>query len=217
MTKFYVLVEGHGEEYAAQKLRTRVSQDVQCFTPWSTPLRWQNIHLWETAKGGVRKGADFIRTKQDVAGLLILRDEDDACPKKLAPEMAARLRQMALPFPTAYVLLHPEFEVLFLPCLDRMVGAFPDGRQGLNPDTVWDGASWESRRGIKEWLSKHFPDGRSYKPTMDQLTMTRKVDLPTLRTADVPCFGSLERAVQYLCSNIDRPGTVYPDTLPNGS
>jgi len=45
--------------------------------------------------------------------------------------------------------------------------------------------------------------------------MTRKVDLPTLRAADVPCFGSLERGVQYLCSNIDRPGTVYPDIIPN--
>ena len=108
MSKFYVLVEGHGEVLAVQNLLTRVSQDAQCFTPWSKPLRWQNIHQWETGKGGVRKGADFIRAKHDVAGLLILCDEDDACPKELAPRMATTLQQMALPFPTAYVLLHPE-------------------------------------------------------------------------------------------------------------
>ncbi len=211
MSKLYVLVEGHGEVSAVQNLLTRISTDFECFFPWSTPLYWPNLHQWETDKGGVRKGADFIRGKADVGGLLILRDEDDGCPRELAPKIAGFLQDMNLPFPVAYVLLHPEYEVLFLPCLERMAGEFPDGRPGLMPDTYWDRESWEARRGVKEWLSKNFPPGRGYKPAMDQLIMTRKIDLPALREANVPCFESLERAVRLLCENIGCPRHVYPD------
>ena len=212
MSKFYVLVEGHGEVSAVQNLVVRVSQDSGCFYPWSDPLRWANLHQWEsrTGRGGILKGVNFIRSKQDVGGLLILRDEDDACPKETAPEMAARLRELMLPFPVAYVLLHPEYEVLFLPCLERMTGDFPDGRSGLVDGTAWDGETWESRRGIKEWLGKHFPSGRSYKPTMDQAIMTRKIDFEVLRDSDVPSFGSLERAIQMLCKHSGSAGSVYP-------
>jgi len=181
-------------------------------------LRWKNLHQWETRRGlnqqspgGIRKGVEYIRNaKPDAGALLILRDEDDACPRDLAPEIADELRQLNAPFPVAYVLLHPEYEVLFLPCLDKMTGPFPDGRRGLLPDTQWDGPSWESRRGIKERLSKRFPSGRTYKPTLDQLPMTQKLSFPTLREADVPCFGSLERAIRFLSDNFEQPGAVYP-------
>lgn len=212
MSKFYVLVEGHGEVEAVQNLVVRVSQDSGCFHPWSNPLRWTNLHQWEsrTGRGGILKGVNFIRSKQDVGGLLILRDEDDACPRDVAPAMAARLGEMMLPFPVAYVLLHPEYEVLFLPCLEQMTGEFPDGRAGLMDGTAWDGATWESRRGIKEWLGNNFPPGRSYKPTMDQAIMTRKIDLEMIRDSDVPCFGSLERAIQMLCEHAGAAGAVYP-------
>ncbi len=193
--KGYLLVEGHGEVEAAQNLITRVSQAVGLHLPWSRPLRWPNLHQWQ---GGVTAGAEYIRSKPDAGALLILRDEDDQCPKQVAPSMAARLRTLNLPFPTAYVLLHPEYEVLFLPCLSSM---------GFPP---WDRDSWEARRGIKEWLSGQLPKGRAYKPTVSQLAMTRKIDLNMLRAADVPCFGSLERGLAFLAAHLAQPGAVYP-------
>ena len=99
----------------------------------------------------------------------------------------------------AYVLLHPEYEVLFLPCLATM--GFPK----------WDRDSWEARRGIKEWLSNQLPRGRSYyKPTVDQLHMTRQISLQKLRQASVPCFGSLERGLLFLKNNLGTAGKVYP-------
>ncbi len=210
-TKGYILVEGHGEVQASQNLVSRIGRDMECGLTWTTPRRWPNLHQWEPGgRGGVRAGAEFIRMKPDAGALLILRDEDDACPKELAPSIAQRLRGLALPFPVAYVLLHPEYEVLFLPCLDRMKGPFPDGRAGLSADTRWDKESWESTRGIKEWLSRHFPKGRRYKPTVDQLPMTRNIDLETLRKSGVPCFGSLERAIRTLCNHVGQEGVVYP-------
>jgi hypothetical protein len=197
--KGYLLVEGHGEVEAAQNLIARVSQTVGLHLPWSRPLRWPNLHQWQGIRtGGVTAGAEFIRSKPDAGALLILRDEDDQCPKQVAPSMAAQLRTLNLPFPTAYVLLHPEYEVLFLPCLSEM---------GFPP---WDRNSWEAHRGIKEWLSGKLPKGRAYKPSVSQLGMTRKIDLNMLRAADVPCFGSLERGLAFLAAHLAQPGYVYP-------
>ncbi len=197
--KGYLLVEGRGEVEAAQNLVTRLSREMGFYLPWGVPRRWPNIHQFEAqSKGGMRTGAELIRSKGDAGALLILRDEDDGCPKELAPQTADQLRDLRLPFPTAYVLLHPEYEVLFLPCL------------GLMELPPWDGASWETRRGIKEWLSNKLPKGRSYKPTVDQLPMTQCIDFQMLREGRVPCFGSLERALLFLSDHLGYPGHVYP-------
>ena len=197
--KGYILVEGHGEVKAAHNLISRLSHEVGLYLPWTTPRRWPNLHLWEAQRrGGILAGAEFIRGKTDAGALLILRDEDDACPKELAPKIANQLRTLDLPFPAAYVLFHPEYEVLFLPCLDLI---------GFPP---WKEKSWEARRGIKEWLSRQLPTGRSYKPTVDQVWMTRGIDFERLREANVPCFGSLERAIAFLRDNLGSKGTVYP-------
>jgi len=197
--KGYLLVEGHGEVASVHNLVTRLSHEVGFELPWTKPRRWPNLHQWNAQnRGGVVAGVEFIRSKPDAGALLILRDEDDACPRDLAPQMAERLRRRNLPFPTAYVLLHPEYEVLFLPCLEGM---------GFPP---WDRNSWEARRGIKEWLCGQLPKGRSYKPTVDQLPMTRQIDFRMLREADVPSFGSLERAIGFLSVHLDEKRSVYP-------
>lgn len=197
--KGYLLVEGHGEIQAAHNLVSRLSNEIGLYLPWVIPRRWPNLHQWEARRsGGVRAGANFVRSKADAGALLILRDEDDGCPKRLAPQIATQLRLLNLPFPTAYVLLHPEYEVLFLPCLSQM---------GFPP---WDGNSWEVRRGIKEWLSRQLPKGQAYKPTLKQLSMTQEIDFQILRRANVPCFGSLERALHFLSAHIESTGNVYP-------
>jgi hypothetical protein len=205
--KSYILVEGRGELGAVDNLIHRLSLDLGLDQPWAPALRWQNLHL----QRGIEQGANFIRSKGDAAGLLIIRDEDDACPAEQAPLGAGRLGDLRLPFPSALVLLHPEYEVLFLPCLPLMagrpLGAGAAARPGLLKGTHWEGA-WEARRGIKEWLSMHFPPNRSYKPTLDQLPLTRLIDLAVLRRAEVACFGSLERALKALASG--EAGFVYP-------
>ncbi len=212
MGKGYILVEGHGELGAVDNLISRLSADLGLLRAWAPAIRWKNLHQ----QAGFEKGANFIRGKSDVEALLILRDEDDACPKYRAPAMAEWLRDSRLPFPSAVVLFH--HEVLFLPCLERMagkpLGVGPAARPGLRPEARWEG-SWESRRGIKEWLSAQFPPNRSYKPTLDQLPLTRLIDFPTLRRADLACFGSLERALLRLAEG--SVGEVYPETGRRGA
>lgn len=206
----YVLVEGHGEVEAVGNLLARMTARLGDGVPWARPLRWVNLHLWSTPRsGGVRAGVEHVRGKSDAVGLLIVRDADEGCPRELAPSIADEIRRLGAPFPTAYVLMKPEFEVLFLPCLAQMAGRSLDGRPGLVEDVRCDGATWESRRGVKEWLSGGFPKGRIYKPAIDQLPMTRMVDRDVLSEADVPCFGTLERALQFLVAP-PTAGGVYP-------
>jgi hypothetical protein len=205
--KGYVLVEGHGELGAVDNLLSRLSADLGLPRAWAPAIRWKNLHL----QAGVERGASLIRSKAQAEALLVLRDEDDDCPAEKGPAMANWLHGLRLPFPSAAVLFRPEYEVLFLPCLDHMAGkALGTGvaaRPGLRPGTRWEGA-WESRRGIKEWLSAHFPPNRSYKPTLDQLPLTRMIDFAALREANLPCFGTLERALSFLGEG--GAGEVYP-------
>jgi hypothetical protein len=203
--KAYVLVEGHGEVTAVGNLLHRLASDIT----WSAPLRWKDLNRRE----GVVKGAEYVRRMPDAGALLVLRDEDDACPLSRGPELSGWLRDLRLPFPAAVVLFHPEYEVLFLPCLPQMAGTSLGGRPGISAGTTWSGSSWEQRRGVKEWLSAHFAPNRAYKPTLDQLPLTRLIDVNVLRVAGVPCFGTLERAIGFLRR---RPpaGEVYPPPGP---
>ena len=156
--------------------------------------------------------------------LVAPRPELRIVPGRLAGEPHIRgtrigtlqIAALAPPCPTAIVLMHPEYEVLFLPCLATMAGEKLDGRPGLQADTRWDGSSWEARRGVKEWLSKHFQSGRAYKPTLDQLPLTRLIDIQTLRKASVSCYGTLERAVGFLAENYGGAG-VYPSPEKSGT
>ncbi len=63
-----------------------------------------------------------MRSKADIDCLLVLRDEDDGCPKETGPELAGWLATASLPFPAAATLLYREYEVLFLPCIATMAG-----------------------------------------------------------------------------------------------
>lgn len=100
--------------------------------------------------------------------------------------------------------------------IERMAGKAIVGADGISRPGLREGSrylgDWEARRGVKEWISNQFPPGRSYKPTLDQLPLTRMIDIDTLRAADVPCFGSLERALRFLAASFGRTG-VYPTTL----
>jgi hypothetical protein len=214
MRRAYLVVEGHGDGQAASNLVIRLAKDLGLpGLHWADTIRGRNLHQ----ERGVQKAAELVRRKGDAAALLLLRDEDDGCPKDLAPVAAGWLRRLSLPFPSAVILAHREFEAFFLPCLPRMAGRkliSPEGveRPGLVPGSVFNGDP-QSVRGVKEWLSKHMPSGRAYKPTLDQLALARMVDFQMLRACNppLPCYGSLERAIRFLHRQ-PRPGRagVYP-------
>lgn len=210
MKRGYILVEGRGEVGAVDNLIARLWQEAERWHPWAKALRWVNLHQAQ----GIEKGIGYVRAQGDAGALLIIRDEDDACPRDRAPAISTHVQRLAPPFPVAIVLMYREYEVLFLPCLEQMagrpiVGSDGQEREGFVPGTKYEG-DWEAKRGVKQWLSEQLPPGRSYKPTVDQLPLTRMMDLAILRAAAVPCFGTLERALAFLHENYGNGGRVYP-------
>jgi hypothetical protein len=82
-------------------------------------------------------------------------------------------------------------ESIYLPCLTEMAGVKlrdPNSgmeRPGLRPDAVFQGDP-QAIRGVKEWLSDHMSEGRRYKPSVDQLPLTRLVRFDLLRASRLP-------------------------------
>ena len=218
MRRGYVVVEGHGETDAVQNLLTRLWQDIGLpYAHWAPPIRQAGLHREDK----LRKVCNLVRAKGDADMLLIVRDADvgdDDCPRFRGPEAAGWVREEKLPFPTAVTLFHKEYEALFLPSLPSIVGRdWSDDRghvrSGFAANVAYPGDP-EATRGVKEWLSRQLPSGRSYKPTLDQLPLTRMLDFTLLRESGLPCFGTLERALRFLGENLGAAGAVYPPALP---
>jgi hypothetical protein len=218
MSRGYMIVEGHGEVGAAANLVTRLWRDLGLDPQfhWSgMPIRGKAIHTRE----GVTRACSLVRTKHDAAAMLLVRDADDDidCPKIRGPGTADWVRAERLAFPCAIVLFRREFETLFLPCLERIAGQpLRDDRGiervGLLPGTSFKG-NYEGIRGGKEWLWSHFPPGRSYKPTLDQLSMTRMIHFDDLRRSGLSSFATLQNGLQFIEQNRGTPG-VYPPSSP---
>lgn len=210
----YVLVEGHGEVEAVSNLLNRLAlESAPSLLPFAPPIRVPDIASDES----LAKYVELVRAKPDARALLALRDDDDGCPKVDAPPLGARLRALRLPFPSAAVLAYREYESLFLPCIENMAGLAlvgpGGGRPGLRGDARYEG-DFEALRGVKEWLTSQMPEGRAYKPTVDQLPLTRMVDFAVVRDKGLPWFGSLERALQFLAAHLGQPATAYPREPP---
>lgn len=70
----------------------------------------------------------------------------------------------------------------------------------------------EGIRDVKGWLSGRFPQGKVYKPTLDQLKLTQWIDFGALRASGARSFRTLENALRFLAA----PGAlgVYPPARP---
>lgn len=204
MRKGHLVVEGHGEVEAARNLVTRLWRDLGLpETVWAPPKRGKALHT----RPGVLQACELLRSERDCTYALLLRDEDDGCPAWLGPEVASWIEPASLPFPVAVVLAHREFEAWFLPCLPVIAGREIRPGVRIAEGTAFQGDP-EGKRGVKEWLSKHYPRGKAYKPSLDQLPLTRMMDFALLRAAGVSSFGTLENALRFLAT----PGAsgVYP-------
>jgi len=157
--------------------------------------------------------AGLVRGRGDAQGLLLLRDDEDGCPRDTGPELARWLKDCGLPFPAAVVLFFREYETLFLPCVDLMAGC-PLVSRGIERPGLREDASFksdpEARRDAKGVISSLMPPGRVYKPTTDQLALTKMIDFDRLRVSGLPCFGTLERGMRFLLREGERPGKVFP-------
>jgi hypothetical protein len=206
----YILAEGHGEIEALPKLAYKICHNIGLHGLWfSKARRCVGIHKRETLKKEIRK----MQYAQNISGLLIVKDSDDACPKELAPNMATIIQTNPVDFPIAYCLMYREFETIFYAYLDHFSGMHI-GRSNLPgtivfKDDIVAPDNPEDKRDAKGALSDAIVNRAGYKPSTDQLALTEALDIEKLRQLEVPCFGTFERCILHLANNTGQ-FSVYP-------
>ncbi len=189
------IVEGHGEVESVPALIHRICQHMVPAPIVQRPIRWDRDRL-------VKPG-EAERVVQLVAksarplggGILILADADDDCPAWIGPLLLDRARSAAGGVPVALSLACREYESWFLAAAECFRGF-----QGLPTDLTAPGNS-EEIRGAKEWLRRMAAGGPSYRPGVDQLPFTRRMDLELARRSS--SFQRFEREVLRLIERLE--------------
>jgi hypothetical protein len=171
------VVEGHGEVESVPCLLRRIAQQ---FDPSLTIVIPRPVRV---PKSKLLKPGELERAVELAAlniaqkgGIAVILDSDEDGPAQLGPQLSARVRSARADLPSMVVLAKWEFESWFLAAAESL-----GGRRGLPADLASPDQP-EEIQGAKEWLTRHVPRG-AYSSTVDQLSLTRAVDLAIARRA----------------------------------
>ncbi len=179
------IVEGQGEVLATRTLITRIAATFWNPDSYVEVLRPILIHrtkidIASELENRIELARQKIHASDSNGGILVLFDSDDDCPATLAPKLLERAKNACIDVPISVVMAHREYETWFLAAassIEALKNALP------HPDP-------ESKRGAKEWLSRHMTD--SYEPTDYQTSFTTQFDLHLARE-NAPSFDKLCR------------------------
>jgi hypothetical protein len=164
------IVEGHGEEDAVPVLLRRLQETIGDYSfQIAHPIRGTCSDLADAGK--LAKKVAIALRQRECAGIFIIFDSDDRCPKKLAPRLHDSARNAAAGVPCELTMAHREFESWFLAAFESIRGSLPFVPNAAAPDDP------EGRRDAKGTLTGLLPPGRSYSPTVDQAALARRFDL----------------------------------------
>jgi len=104
----------------------------------------------------------------------------NGCPVEMATDFAQRILALGVRFPVVIVIAKCEYETWFLASLETIAGVLLDGGYALPADLVYPDEV-ENRVGVKGWLTRQFPQGRIYKETIHQASMTKLLDPERIR------------------------------------
>lgn len=185
--KLGLLVEGHGEHFAAPILVRRIAAtfgvaDITCTVirqPRSTILK----------PGELERAVILLANKVGEHGaVLVLIDADDDAACQLGPELLRRARAARSDRPIGVVLAVREYEAWLLASASSLCS-----KRGLPADLEPPPAP-EAIRDAKGWLGQRMP--RGYSPTTDQPALTGLFDLELARSS--PSFDKLIRELTRL-------------------
>jgi len=166
------IVEGQGEEVAVPLLLRRLRDEAQAWgLEVATPHRKRRTQL--VKKDSLQSAVRVAALRPDCAGILVLFDADDDCPKELAPILEEWAREAASGILCAVVMANREYEAWFLSSTEALRGRaniLPDATSHPDPETP---------RDAKGELERRMRRGASYSPTVDQATLTAHLDLET--------------------------------------
>lgn len=212
--RLVVIREGHGEAQSIENLVVRTARELGLFPDIFQSIPDSQRFVISSAGQAVR--AAEIAAVQSPSAVLLTADLDDACPKSVAPEFAAAVREKSFSFPIAIVLFYREFETLAISVSDRLPGRELKSPAGqlivtlTSPSAIPEDP--EQFRDAKGWVGRNLMGGKSYKPTVHQLPLTRAMKVEELRAANLSSFRRLESGLRFLGDQVSAgQAGVYPE------
>lgn len=164
------IVEGQGDVAAVPVLLRRLAEAAGAHAVTvARPHRRRRTEL--VRQGGLQTSVRVARLTPGCAGILVLLDADDDCPKVLAPTLQTWAAAAASPIPCAVVMANREYEAWLLAGVEGMRGKSGIDRGAKAP------VDPESPRDAKGELQARMADGSIYSPTADQAPLTARLDL----------------------------------------
>lgn len=196
------IVEGQGEESAVPLLLRRLLNEAEAWgLEIGRPHRRRRTQL--VKKDLLQTAVRVAALHSACAGILILFDADDDCPKELAPTLEEWAQQAAGGKPCAVVMANREYEAWFLASIEALRGRaaiLPDASSHPDPETP---------RDAKGELERRMPRNASYSPTVDQVALTAHFDLE-LAYRRCRSFRKLVRAFGVLAAAAGVAPAVWP-------
>lgn len=185
------IVEGHGEVYAVPALLHRIAHDLGVYDlNVVTPLRVSVSKIRAASTELTARVQAAAERVGDLGGVLVIVDADDHCPAELGPKLREVAQAARADKRIGVVLASREYESWLLAAAESLAG-----HHGL-PEDLKPPPNHASLRDAKGWLSARMATGR-YKPTVDQLPLTRALDLALARERS-DSFDKLCREVEHL-------------------
>jgi hypothetical protein len=213
MKRLVLFVEGDGDIRAVPLIVKRLLSQY---------VLWDSVQLDENPFriGGVERISgkqehqkNWLRhlrsalKRHEVGGVLVVLDGDAKfweggpfCAAKAAQALVERAKETGAgkTYSLGIAFACREFETWFLAGIKSLAGKrLSDGRPGVQLDPPeWAGDLEKEPRGAKEALRKTMPNG--YKETLDQIELTKLLDLDQVRRRGLKSFARLERAIKQL-------------------
>lgn len=163
------IVEGQGDEAAAPILLRRLAAEAEAWdVEIARPHRQRRNQLSRMAD--FQNAVRVAVLTPDCAGVLILFDADDDCPRERAPAFEAWAREASRDVPSAVVMANREYEAWFLASMESLRGTTL-----VRADAV-DHPEPERPRHAKGEMKKRM-EGSRYLETVHQAPLTASFDL----------------------------------------
>ena len=204
MKRIITLVEGEGDVAAVPVLLRKLLKASGHYD-WQ-PGGTMRVGELPKLRKNLMRIAEALRIKLRAGeghAVLVLLDLDDGCPRAEALTLAAELAGFGLPAPLAVVLAHREYEEWLVASLASIAPTTP-----LLPDELRRDYPIESKRGIKEWLTRHMPAGFIYRETIHQEVFSQALTPALAR--ECRSFQRLEHALSELVLLPVTPGWISP-------
>ena len=193
--KIIPIVEGYGEVDSVGILLRRLQSECGIYGfQIGRPLRRKRDEL--TREEGLRRSVGLARQQDGCAGILVLFDGDDDCPRDWGPRVQEWARREARDIPCEVVMAWREYEAWFLADVPHLLS----GAVGHNDP--------ERPRGAKEALAE-LMSLESYDEVVDQPRFTARFNMAAAHRR-CRSFRRMARAFSRLAAGAGFPLTDWP-------